>query len=75
MSAPIASRRPAGPPFPFMTNLLPGASAGPRPCPRSPWGQPRVTPQELGLYTIRTSFGDRFSQVRSHWGSTATADT
>ncbi|GGV88655.1 hypothetical protein GCM10010228_73260 [Streptomyces massasporeus] len=38
-------------------------------------GQPLVTRPELGLYTIRASFGAPFCRVRSHWGSRVTADT
>lgn len=38
-------------------------------------GQPPVTPSELGLYTIQTSNGVLFCQVRSDWGSQITADT
>ncbi len=38
-------------------------------------GQPSVTCQELGLYTIRTLIGVHFCRVRSYWGSRVTADT
>ncbi|GAA2194276.1 hypothetical protein GCM10009787_19590 [Streptomyces bangladeshensis] len=38
-------------------------------------GQPPVTRQELGFYTIQTLISVPFCQVRSDWGSQAPGDT
>ncbi|MEU1460477.1 hypothetical protein ABZ467_07260 [Streptomyces sp. NPDC005727] len=77
MSAPIAC---ASRPFPgtpgdrYPPNLFPAAATAHAEH-RKIAGQPPVTRQELGFYTIQTLIGVLFCRVRSHWGSHVTADT
>ncbi|GGS73765.1 hypothetical protein GCM10010206_40200 [Streptomyces cinerochromogenes] len=71
--APSGPCRP-GPCHPYAHNLFPGtAHAHERH--RKIAGQPPVTQEELGFYTIQTLIGVPFCQVRSDWGSQAPADT
>ncbi len=78
MSAPItchrARTRPGSPLGVYPDNLFPGG-ANAHVGRGNTGGQPLVTRRELGLYTIQTPIDALFCQVRSHWGSHATADT
>jgi hypothetical protein len=78
MSAPItchrARTRPGSPSGVYPHNLFPGA-ANAHEGRGNTVGQPAGNPPGTRLYPIRTRIDALFCQVRSHWGSHATADT